>query len=281
MISSFLLLILVEVSLASQMSRQGSKKVVEQQTINKVEEQNINQEQLDWALDQLPHHRTKRFLFLTEEKRLVMPPGSKLVITPTLALPFLRYTPTGVKANMSISTPFTISFDELGLTDNKNPFGLISFLHPFIDLLSSGKKKRSIADPKLEPESIHGGERAFLYQYVEDFLFTFGMDGKGCLLRAICEMHESPLLGYGLVGELINIFLTPSRSSYQSRMAEYINAEETGKKEGDCFKFERDCSKSLFKTSKYSKEANQRSEMSRATLEQLVGSQNPVDNEVM
>ena len=81
-----------------------------------------------------------------------------------------------------------VSFDELGLTDNKNPFGLISFLHPFIDLLSSGKwvnnkakddiiwpregcsvllccrKKRSIADPKLDPESIHGGERAFLYQ---------------------------------------------------------------------------------------------------------------------
>ena len=32
-----------------------------------------------------------RFLFLTEEKRLVMPPGSKLVLTPTLALPFLRF----------------------------------------------------------------------------------------------------------------------------------------------------------------------------------------------
>ena len=45
-------------------------------------------------------------------------------------------------------------------------------------------------------------------QYVEDYLFTFGMDGKGCLLRAICEMHESPLLGYGLVGELLEVFLT-------------------------------------------------------------------------
>ena len=44
----------------------------------------------DWALAQLPHHRTKRFLWLTEEKRLVMPPGSQLVLTPTLALPFLR-----------------------------------------------------------------------------------------------------------------------------------------------------------------------------------------------
>ena len=36
----------------------------------------------------------------------------------------------------------SVSFDELGLTDNKNPFGLISFLHPFIDLLSSGKSVR-------------------------------------------------------------------------------------------------------------------------------------------
>ena len=37
------------------------------------------------------------------------------------------------------SITLVVSFDELGLTDNKNPFGLISFLHPFIDLLSSGK----------------------------------------------------------------------------------------------------------------------------------------------
>ena len=65
-------------------------------------------------------------------------------------------------------------------------------------------------------------------------------------------------------------------------MAEYINAEETGKQEGECFKFERDCSKSLFKTSKYSEEANNRGpEMNRVTLEQLVASHSPVDNEVM
>ena len=91
------------------------------------------------------------------------------------------------------------------------------------------RRKRSIPEPKVEPHTIHGGERAFLYQvfhwhyenyanesypfsqcfqYVEDYLFTFGMDGKGCLLRAICEMHESPLLGYGLVGELLEVFLT-------------------------------------------------------------------------
>ena len=43
---------------------------------------------------------------------------------------------------------------------------------------------------------------------MEDYLFTFGMDGKSCLLRAICEMHESPLLGYGIFGELLEVFLT-------------------------------------------------------------------------
>ena len=98
------------------------------------------------------------------------------------------------------------------------------------------------------------------------------MDGKSCLLRAICEMHESPLVGYGLVGELLEIFLTwdlhlffsnlffllhikhfrPSRSPYWNRMAEYISAEQSGKKHGDCQKFEKDCSRSLFKLNKYS-----------------------------
>ena len=63
-------------------------------------------------------------------------------------------------------------------------------------------------------------------------------------------------------------------------MAEYINVEKT--EEGECFKFERDCPKSLFKTSKYSEEANRRRpEMSRVTLEQLVASHTPADNEVM
>ena len=55
--------------------------------------------------------------------------------------------------------------------------------------------------------SIHD-YRAMLYEVVEEFLFKFGMDGKACLLRAICEMHESPLMGYGLLGEMLELFLT-------------------------------------------------------------------------
>ena len=53
------------------------------------------------------HHRDKRFIWMTEEKRLVLPPGTQLVLTPTLAMPLIRYPPHGMDANLTISTPFT------------------------------------------------------------------------------------------------------------------------------------------------------------------------------
>ena len=66
-------------------------------------------ESQDWE-ENLAHSRVKRLIWMTEEKRLVLPPGTQLVLTPTLAMPFLRYPPTGVDANITISTPFTSKY---------------------------------------------------------------------------------------------------------------------------------------------------------------------------
>lgn len=63
-----------------------------------------------WYSEQLPHHRDKRFLWMTHNKKLVFPPGTQLVLTPTLAMPLLRYPPRGVDTNMTISTPFTSEY---------------------------------------------------------------------------------------------------------------------------------------------------------------------------
>ena len=64
MMSSFLLLTLMELSWASQMGKQMmiSQGEVEQSKVKVGKEHSTNkeQEELDWALDQLPHHRTKR-----------------------------------------------------------------------------------------------------------------------------------------------------------------------------------------------------------------------------
>lgn len=227
-------------------------------------------EELEWRIGQLPHHRDKRFAFLTDEKRFVMPPGSQMVLTPTLALPVIRYPPTGLDANMTISTPFTLHFDKMGLTDNQNPFGIIPQLNSILGSSIFGRRKRSIPDPDTEPHDVHGGERAFLYEFVENYLFNFGMDGKGCLLRAICETHESPLFGYGVAGEMLELFLTPTRSPYWNRLSEYIAAEMAGKKEGDCRKFEKDCQKSLYKLNKYSQTAQLMQRKKEIQLEEIL-----------
>ena len=58
------------------------------------------------------------------------------------------------------------------------------------------------------PLLYHWAIISFYFKWVENYLFTFGMDGKGCLLRAICETHETPLLGYGLIGEFLEVFLS-------------------------------------------------------------------------
>lgn len=48
--------------------------------------------------------------------------------------------------------------------------------------------------------------REMMYQVVEDTLFNMGMNGKGCLLRAICEMFQFPLKNHGFFGEVLELF---------------------------------------------------------------------------
>ncbi|CAB4067209.1 unnamed protein product [Lepeophtheirus salmonis] len=195
-----------------------------------------NSETGDWeSLSQyynshLPHRRDKRFIWLTKEKRIVFPPGTQFVITPTLAMPLIRWPPPGVDSNFTLSTPFTIG----------------------MDAMDEGMFQK----PNLKPHEIPGGERFTLYQMAEEMLFKFGLEGKSCLLRAICEMHESPLLGYGFFGEMIELFLTASKSPYSKLMEEYIEAEHAGRYEGECWKYFKNCTTSMFKVhNKYSKEA--------------------------
>lgn len=74
---------------------------------------------------QKPHSRKKRLIWITDDGRLALPPGTVLSITPTLSLPLVRYPLEGFLSNMTMSFPLTIDFDKLGLTDNENPLGVL------------------------------------------------------------------------------------------------------------------------------------------------------------
>lgn len=101
--------------------------------------------------------------------------------------------------------------------------------------------------PESHQHAFHGGERALLYAVLEDFLHTFGVDGKACLLRAICEINAISVKHLGLFGEMMKLFLTASQSPYSSLLKEYVAAEKEGKC-GECFTYFKACPKSLFKT---------------------------------
>ncbi|KAG5676780.1 hypothetical protein PVAND_006589 [Polypedilum vanderplanki] len=230
---------------------------------------NKNDEQND--SNQAVHSRQKRLIWITDDGRLALPPGTSLIFSPTLTMPFVRYPPEGFHSNISISIPLTIDFDKLGLTDNQNPLGTLlarsmsqstgEILADYVFKYLKHRSRRHTADniqsvdketpPKLPFENaFHGGERAILYAIVEDFLSNFGIAGKACVLRTICEVHSHHSIHqYGLLGEIFKLFFTASLSPYAEHLNEYIEAEKTGKGMRECLKYVKKCPQSIFKSS--------------------------------
>ena len=59
------------------------------------------------ARENIPHSRQKRILWITNDGRLALPPGTTMTITPSLSMPFVRHPPKGFLSNMTVSFPFT------------------------------------------------------------------------------------------------------------------------------------------------------------------------------
>lgn len=53
------------------------------------------------------HIRKKRLVWITDDGRLALPPGTSLTFTPTIAMPMVRHPPEGFFSNLSISFPVT------------------------------------------------------------------------------------------------------------------------------------------------------------------------------
>ncbi|XP_017961394.1 uncharacterized protein LOC108654497 [Drosophila navojoa] len=80
--------------------------------------------------------------------------------------------------------------------------------------------------------------RWILYNGIEMILEKTNLSGHSCLLRLICEHAASPLSHEsGLLGEVLHIILTPSRSKdHLSRRKDhsYLAAERLGRRGGNC-----------------------------------------------
>lgn len=57
-----------------------------------------------------PHIRRKRLIWITDDGRLALPPGTALTFTPTISLPLVRHPPEGFFSNLTISFPVTSEY---------------------------------------------------------------------------------------------------------------------------------------------------------------------------
>ncbi|XP_053690999.1 uncharacterized protein LOC128739531 [Sabethes cyaneus] len=83
------------------------------------------------------------------------------------------------------------------------------------------------------------------YRSIEVQLNKMGLNGKRCILRAICEAADVPMHAHnGIVGDLLQILLTPSHSKDEHLPLEFYRAEQLGRQH-DCGKYWRHCPKSI------------------------------------
>ncbi|XP_068227743.1 uncharacterized protein [Palaemon carinicauda] len=79
-------------------------------------------------------------------------------------------------------------------------------------------------------------DRYSAYNSIESLFSNFGMNGHECLLKAICETAEEPTEEYGLLGELLELVLSPNHemTTAKEELRHYVAAETYGRDVGNC-----------------------------------------------
>ncbi|KAG5878064.1 hypothetical protein JTB14_021217 [Gonioctena quinquepunctata] len=180
------------------------------------------------------HHISKRYLLFTRSTVAQVSTG----LTVPLVLP-RRSINLSLVAQANYNMPYNIS--------NFNP----------MTISARDKEKSSVFDIS----------RSRFYEYFIEFLDSFGLDGRECLLRSICEISEVPMhikeeetllekiVHYVFTPslELTNDYINSTKSSKTKFTKKLLRAENIGKGDGDCSDIYSDCIVSLMElfTAKY------------------------------
>lgn len=107
------------------------------------------------------------------------------------------------------------------------------------DRLRSFKDDDEIIDTPVKPDNIPDSSRKIAYELIEEIINREGKDGRQCMLRAICEVAETPVNHNGIVGELMQVFFTPGE--FEPLDSDYRMARKAGLHHVDCEKLYPEC----------------------------------------
>ncbi|XP_042856724.1 uncharacterized protein LOC122243286 [Penaeus japonicus] len=123
---------------------------------------------------------------------------------------------------------FPINTDQNGdgvPTPRVGPFVIVSTFILLDSLLEQYQLGRSYSDDQID-----------IYRSVEDRISSnYGLDGRGCVLRFICELQKYPIKDYTIFGELLSAVFTPRWNDIEkeadSPMHAYLRAQREGRAE--------------------------------------------------
>ncbi|KAK4324371.1 hypothetical protein Pmani_004995 [Petrolisthes manimaculis] len=81
-----------------------------------------------------------------------------------------------------------------------------------------------------------GEDQASLYKQVEESLAAVGVEGRECLLRAVCEAQSGQMLKLNLIGHLLTTFLSPVEEEDEGSqwVSSYQKASQLGREGANC-----------------------------------------------
>ncbi|XP_052890287.1 uncharacterized protein LOC128298560 [Anopheles moucheti] len=120
---------------------------------------------------------------------------------------------------------------------------------PSVPVENYGIRKRSANEsPKKAVTTTPQITRRKIYKMLQNHLQSQHFHGRKCLLRMICEAALQPFgEANGVVGDLVQILLSPSTSMDESLPKEYLMAEVSGR-DGSCASYRTECPKDPIRT---------------------------------
>ncbi|XP_047361157.1 uncharacterized protein LOC124953606 [Vespa velutina] len=83
--------------------------------------------------------------------------------------------------------------------------------------------------------------RDLLFNTLEQNFQRYGLNGRECLKKSICEAVVDPLIDEGLIGELLHLLLTPEHAEDPSFPEDFLQAAEIGQRNENCSKIFSSC----------------------------------------
>ncbi|XP_068203544.1 uncharacterized protein [Palaemon carinicauda] len=156
--------------------------------------------------------------------------------------PFILTRPTYTLINSLILPIQSVPADDL--TAEPVLRGYLTFLFPVSILLDA------LMEEAEDGRSL-GKEQFGVYKTIERRLSVeYGIDGRSCILRFICELQRRPISQWTVAGQLLTVLFTPSYGSKkedQELLMEYRAAQMLGlKDEIDCGAIYNKCPISVF-----------------------------------